>query len=303
MPTNYRNKIPKIGWEGIFDGIEYATIAAFNTPWPKTDAGAICTQTLDLTVFSEGAQALKCSLNNVSGSNKDVLFTRAVTGLLKSQLYNFRGRVKLNAALTGGTTGIECTGGTTSYVANGTTATWQDLACTGTSDASGNLTILMVMRAIPTATTLFLDFDDLRLELDLLCPIWLDSAVAHTVPREGSVVAQSLGGAEDAWILGHDQTLEGMIRFIPRDAATGVTGWNDLNAAGQSVGWYGFLEWARSRNIFRFYQDAAGAPLVYVPSYLVEPWNTTPTLESLSSMERSLPIKFRSANGARYLGY
>lgn len=89
--------------------------------------------------------------------------------------------------------------------------------------------------------------------LDLGYP--LDGAIAGSTPREGSEWAQGNSGAEDAWITAHDQWLQGDVRWIPRDdtiipEGRRHSGWNG------TTGWRAFLEWARAKNVVRFYPDA-----------------------------------------------
>lgn len=123
----------------------------------------------------------------------------------------------------------------------------------------------------------------------------LDNYKSGSTPRDGSAWAQSPGGAEDAWIVGTDYTLEGDIRWIPQTnvATPAATGWDTA-----STGFRLFLEWARAKNAFRWFpdKDAVG----YIESYLVEPLTGTPEPETDGT--RSLHIVMRNSSSA-YDGY
>lgn len=122
----------------------------------------------------------------------------------------------------------------------------------------------------------------------------LDEAVTYATPRDGSRIAFSAAGVADAWDLGDDYHLEGVLRWIPGTAAGGLSGWD--GATGVSA----FLTWARKGNAFRWYPDAAGA--TYWLAYLVEPFEGGPELEPNGS--RAVMIKLRSADGLTpFTGY
>ncbi|MHC4704950.1 MAG: hypothetical protein ACYTFQ_30745, partial [Planctomycetota bacterium] len=51
--------------------------------------------------------------------------------------------------------------------------------------------------------------------------LWLDDAMAFSQPRDGSQVAKTTAGVEDAWITGTDEFLLGNVRWVyPTDQAT-----------------------------------------------------------------------------------
>lgn len=122
----------------------------------------------------------------------------------------------------------------------------------------------------------------------------LDNAVAYGEPREGSECAQATSGAEDAWIVGTDQYLEGDVRWIPGATAGSITGWDG------STGWAAFLAWARAKNAFRFFPDATSG--TYQSVYLVEPAKGAPTVEETDGTRR-LRLKLRDAAQAAFEGY
>lgn len=128
----------------------------------------------------------------------------------------------------------------------------------------------------------------------------LDEAVSYPVPREGSEWAQCDSGEEDGWIVGTDQMLEGMVRWIPR--VTGVTP-EGRNATGWDgpTGWREFLTHARGKNIYRFYPDMIDAPAVYKECYLVAPLTERPEPED--DYSRKLRLVQRTADGSVWEGY
>jgi hypothetical protein len=115
----------------------------------------------------------------------------------------------------------------------------------------------------------------------------LDNATSGSEPRAGSVFVQSPSGIEDSWIVGTDYVLQCEARWIPQtDTASPLaTGWDGAS------GGRAFLEWARAKNIIRFYPDATGA--TSIDSYLFEPMQGLPTPEA--DGQRRLAFKIRNA--------
>ncbi len=116
----------------------------------------------------------------------------------------------------------------------------------------------------------------------------LDSAVAMSRPREGSEYLQTPSGVEDAWIVAHDQILSGQWRWITAaqwDGSTGVRA---------------FLEWARAKNVFRFYPDRVGAPTFFYTVYLANP-DAEPEPES--DFTRRIALVMRERDGAAFTGF
>jgi hypothetical protein len=114
-------------------------------------------------------------------------------------------------------------------------------------------------------------------------------------PRAGSVFDQSSSGVEDAWITGRDYKLTADVRWIPQvDVASPLaTGWDTT-----TTGFAEFLYWARQKNQFRWFPDAASG--TYVLSYLADPMTGTPDPETDGS--RKITMTLRNATSA-YLGY
>lgn len=122
----------------------------------------------------------------------------------------------------------------------------------------------------------------------------LDNPATYGEPREGSEVGQSTGGAEDAWIVGTDEYLEGDLRWIPGTTGT-ATGWD--GAAGVNAA----LAWCRGKNLARWVPDAT-TPTTYLSVYLVEPAKGTPTIEAADGTRR-IHLKLRSSDGSAFTGY
>jgi hypothetical protein len=122
----------------------------------------------------------------------------------------------------------------------------------------------------------------------------LDNVKCGDEPRAGSAFDQTPSGVEDSWITGFDYTLEAEIRWIPAtDTASPLaTGWD--GAAGVRA----FLQWARQKNVLRFYPDASGG--TFIDSYLVDPMQGWGDVETDGT--RRLPIKIRNATTS-YDGY
>lgn len=122
----------------------------------------------------------------------------------------------------------------------------------------------------------------------------LDNISAGDEPRAGSSFDQAPSGVEDAWIVGTDYVLSADVRYIPQaDTAVPVaTGWDGV------TGFREFLRWARDKNQFRFYPDAAGG--TFFLSYLVEPMSGQGDSEDDGT--RRVRLKIRNAS-APYDGY
>jgi hypothetical protein len=132
-------------------------------------------------------------------------------------------------------------------------------------------------------------------QLDIGFP--MDNATSWSQPREGSETAKSPGGVEDAWTVGTDEYLAGLIRWITTADITSpvvASGWDATD------GWKDFLEWARDKNQFRWIPDK-DTPGTYILSYLVEPMEGEPDLES--NGDRRLRLVMRNGDGNAYTGY
>ena len=114
----------------------------------------------------------------------------------------------------------------------------------------------------------------------------LDAVTAGDEPRTGSSFDRSVSGVEDGWITGVDYLLTAEIRWIPQvdtavPLATGFDGTTGVRA---------FLAWARQKNPFRWFPDAASG--TFITAYLAEPMQGVPTAESDGS--RKLTVTFRN---------
>ncbi len=132
----------------------------------------------------------------------------------------------------------------------------------------------------------------------------LDKAQTFSEPRIGSQFVQARSGVEDAWVGGRDQRLDGTVRWIPATPTATprpASGWNGAGElAGVNNGWDDFLAQAQDKQTFLWVPDRT-APSLNVSSYLVEPLQGKPGLES--DFTRNLELKIRSSDGSRYLGY
>jgi hypothetical protein len=101
----------------------------------------------------------------------------------------------------------------------------------------------------------------------------LDNWTISSKAFEESTFLQIESGEEDAWIINTEYYLEADVRFIPGANTTNPTrtGWDG------ATGCNAFLEYARAKNIFRFYPDKDGG--TYIESYLVQPMDTGPSIE------------------------
>ncbi len=122
----------------------------------------------------------------------------------------------------------------------------------------------------------------------------LDNWTAYSRPREGSQWSMGVSGLEDSWILGTDYILEGDIRWIPTNdtVSPSATGWDG------ATGWRSFLEYAREKNIIRFYPDKSAG--LYHECYLVSPMTEAPELEPDGT--RRIRLSVRSTSGS-FNGY
>jgi hypothetical protein len=122
----------------------------------------------------------------------------------------------------------------------------------------------------------------------------LDNVRAGSTPRDGSEFDQAVSGVEDAWIVGTDYVLMGDVRWIPQSnvASPLATGWDG------ATGFRAFLEFARQKNLIRFYPDATLG--TFIDSYLVDPLRDPADSESDGS--RRLTLKIRQSSTA-YDGY
>lgn len=102
----------------------------------------------------------------------------------------------------------------------------------------------------------------------------LDNAIAGDTPRPGSETIQAPSGSEDAWTVGWDYVLQGDIRWIPQSNTSSplATGWDG------ATGFRAFLQFARDKNLIRFYPDATLG--TFIDSYFVAPMQDPPPSES-----------------------
>jgi hypothetical protein len=127
----------------------------------------------------------------------------------------------------------------------------------------------------------------------------LDAARSYALRREGSEDVQDESGNEDAWVVGIDHYLEGLVRWIPRIDGVSPEGNNATGWEG-ATGWRAALAWLWDKNVGRYYMDASTG--LYVPFYLVEPIAAPP--ESESNFTRRLePFRIRSSDGTAFDGY
>lgn len=119
----------------------------------------------------------------------------------------------------------------------------------------------------------------------------LDTVKAGSDPRAGSAFDQSPSGVEDSWIVGTDYTLTGDVRWIPQaNTSTPLaTGWDTA-----TTGFRLFLEWARAKNVLRWYPDVAVNS--YIACYLVDPMKGPPDSEADGT--RKLTLVLRNATAA-----
>jgi hypothetical protein len=128
--------------------------------------------------------------------------------------------------------------------------------------------------------------------------VQIDDALNYSLPRDGSDWVQAPSGVEDAWIAGNDQVLEARVRWVPiADTVTPVAATGFDGAAG----WRAFLEWARDKNVFRFYPDAAQT--AFLPCYLVEPITDHGQALEKGYKHRSIALKMRTSDGSAFTGY
>ena len=122
----------------------------------------------------------------------------------------------------------------------------------------------------------------------------LDNWIVSSRAFGESTFLQIESGEEDSWIINTEYYLEGDVRFIPTSDLTNPsrTGWDG------TTGVNAFLEWARDKNLFRWYPDKDGA--TYITSYLVEPTPTAPTINGDGT--RTIRLYIRNASTS-YDGY
>ena len=133
----------------------------------------------------------------------------------------------------------------------------------------------------------------------------LDNANAWTQPREGSRFSQGADGTEDAWIIGDDHKLKGVVRWIPptfQQNPRTASGWDGRAPfAGVDTGWNAFLtDWARDKQTFLWTPDRSVSTL-NIDSYLESPMKGAPPLED--DFTRRLDLMLRSSDGLIYEGY
>jgi hypothetical protein len=122
----------------------------------------------------------------------------------------------------------------------------------------------------------------------------LDNVKTGHELREGSSIDRAPSGSEDTWKVGTDYLLSADITWIPKDntAAPLATGWDG------AAGFDAFLEWARDKNVMRFYPDAAGG--AFVDCILAEPMKGQGDLETDGTRRVSVILR---RTDARFDGY
>lgn len=100
-----------------------------------------------------------------------------------------------------------------------------------------------------------------------------DFAKGFEENREGSVTTQFVSGEEDAWIVGTDQILDLVVRWVPATSGSlstlglPLSSWDGTGAAADN-GWRAFLNSARRAEQFRFFPDRDSG--TFILSTLVE---------------------------------
>lgn len=112
-------------------------------------------------------------------------------------------------------------------------------------------------------------------------------------PREGSETSKAPSGVEDAWTVGTEHFLEVVARWIPQyqTASPLATGWYG------ATGFAAFLTWARDKNVFRFFPDAAAG--AYNDCTLDEPMRGLPEPE----IDGTRTMKLRFCSSTEFAGY
>lgn len=281
---------------GIGDDFEsYISDASVAAKWVETPATGLSAPTIGVDQFSEGKKSLKLVLNNIFGSTLDYVIARTFTGLLPSTQYNIQCKLRRTSAV--GTPVLWSNGEIN--MATPADNTWGlSGILTASSDASGNLPVRLEIRTVLNTQTVTYWFDDFFLGTRLNAGFPLDPAVAYSIPADGSEWDQAPSGVEDAWIIGHDQFLDGGLRWIPTVTETvlGVnyTGWDGIG------GWRAFLEHAKNKNYFRFYPDK-DALATYYNMYLVAPTQESP--ESENGGFRRVQLRMRTKDRTPVTGF
>jgi hypothetical protein len=113
----------------------------------------------------------------------------------------------------------------------------------------------------------------------------LDNVVSYAATSDASQFVRIENGDEYAWVPNTNYILEGDVRWIP--TANGgnptQTGWDG------ATGWRAFLEYARAKNKFKFYEDNRFNS--YIESYLVDPLNGEHELEPDGTRKIRLVIR------------
>lgn len=142
----------------------------------------------------------------------------------------------------------------------------------------------------------------------ILFGLHLDSARAWAQPREGSEWVKSPSGVEDAWIVGDDEMLEGIVRWVPgldRGDPQNQTGWdgrreNELH----NVGWASLLKFADRAQVVRFAPDQSDLT-VWHDVYVVSPREAETRRHELegADMTRQFALVLRDSSDVPFEGY
>ena len=133
----------------------------------------------------------------------------------------------------------------------------------------------------------------------------LDNARAWPRPRVGSEWAAVPSGEEDAWIVGDDEMLAGLARWIPgldTAAPLNLTGWDGRREHMMvNVGWASFLRFGGDKTTFKFAPDRTDCS-VNRDVYMVNPED--PRKASLENdASRRVELLLRYSNDFPFEGY
>lgn len=295
MPA-YRYKRPRFGW-GPREGWEYPNqaeqaLAGWGLFDPNNHVGGIAAPAVDQ--FIEGAKAGKLIVIN-SAASSDVQLWRAFTGLVPSAIYTVRCWARHSSSAAAAKLGAQAGSSRPTFDTThaGPINTWSQLSVSTAADAAGALAVSVGFTP-PSGLGHQVWFDDLRLQLDIVLRDPLEQAVSYSEPRPDFEAFEFSSGVEDAWDAGENFFLAGAARWIPKDAGSGITGWDS------STGWAAFLAWARRKRVWDFYPDEADL-LTYYRVVLTEPMKDRPGVEPNGTRRVDLAVK--SADAIRLEGY
>lgn len=114
-----------------------------------------------------------------------------------------------------------------------------------------------------------------------------DSLITYPLPREGSKLSRSRGGAVEATLTGTDWILEADVKWVPdRDLTSPAqTGWQS------GGGWQGIIAWAQNGGTVRLIPDTA-LPKIWIDAELVAPTTDPPSINGDAT--QSVHLKLRA---------